>query len=183
MGTIAPANAEIVSHVNVTYFIVDGNTPAEIYRNILDKGPRVNGDRALASIATRATQDGDLDEKDGTCRVAGYVIKLDVLIRRPRIANEQALSPEDRLLWQQFNDFITAHEDQHKSVWISCAADLDARITALRGPHCRDVMQQADALWEDMLASCDKLQRSFDEEQGLLLMQQPFMRRAAQAAP
>lgn len=180
---IAPVNAEVVSHVDVAYFTVSGNTPAEIYRNMLDQGPLVNGARALASIGTRATQDGGVDEQGGMCRITNYVITLDFLIRRPRIANEQALPPEDRAMWQQMNEFIIAHEDQHKSVWMSCATDLDARITALKRPDCGELIREGEAMWESMLVSCDKIQLKFDDEQGRALMEQPFMLRAGQAAP
>lgn len=183
LSFLAPVRAEIVSHAKVSYFTVEGSTPAEIYRNILDRGPLVNGSRALASITTQTTQDGDLDEQGGICRVTNYVITLDFTIQRPRIANEQVLPPADHALWQQMNTFIETHENQHKSVWSACAADLDAHIETLQAPTCEELGKNAEALWEDMLASCDKTQRHYDEEQSRALMKQPFMQRALQAAP
>lgn len=181
-ATSAPALADIVSRADVSYFTVEGNTPGEIYRNILASGPRVGGAKAIASIRTQATQDGALAEKDGVCQVKDYVITLDFIVTRPRIANEQVLSTADRALWQQMNGFIAAHEEQHRSVWQSCAAGLEKQITLLRAASCADLGARAEALWQDMLASCDKIQRSFDDDQSLALIRQPFMRRALEGA-
>jgi len=182
LALCSKANAEIVSRTEVSYFTVEGTTPAEIYHNILDHGPRVGGARALASIGTRATQDAGLDQAGGSCRLSGYVIKLEFIIQRPRIANEQILPPADRALWQQMNSFIEDHENQHKSVWQSCAADLDQRIAALKAPSCGELGTKAEALWQDMLTKCDETQRSFDTQQSLALMRQPFMLRALKSA-
>ena len=180
---ISTASAKTVSHADVTYFTVGGRTPEEIYRNILDQGPRVNGVRALASINTRTTQDGGLHEEGGVCRVTDYVITLEFKIERPRISNEQILPPDERAMWHQMNDFIAAHENQHKAVWQACAADLDHRIETLSAPNWSELGQKAEALWQEMLDSCDKTQRSFDDAQSRALVKQPFMLRALKSAP
>lgn len=177
-----PAEAKVTTHTNILYFNVEGRTLAEIYKAILDRGPRVSGARALASIGTRATQDGGLTQKDGSCRVTDYVISLEFDIQRPRIANEQVLPPEDRALWQRMNGFLAAHENQHKIVWEACAADLDQRIAVLAFPDCKELAARAEALWNDMLARCDKTQRSFDAAQSKALLEQPFMERALKSA-
>lgn len=177
-----PAGAEVTTSTNISYFTVEGRTPAEIYKAILDRGPRVSGARALASIGTMAAQDGGLKEENGSCRVTGYVITLEFDIKRPRIANEQVLPAEDRAMWEQMNVFIAAHEDQHKKVWESCAADLDRRIAALSTPDCKETIAKAEGLWNDMLARCDRTQRSFDSAQSAALLRQPFMQRALKSA-
>lgn len=181
LASCSGARAEIVSRTEISYFTVGGSTPAEIYRNILDSGPRVGGARALASIGTRATQDGALKESGGACRLKDYVITLEFAIKRPRIANEQVLPRAERALWEQMNGFIAEHEDQHKQVWQSCAEDLDRSIAALSAPTCGELGEKAEAMWQEMLASCDATQRSFDAEQSLALMRQPFMRHALEA--
>lgn len=174
--------AEVISSTAISYFTVGGKTPPEIYRNILDRGPRVGGARALASIGTHATQDGTPKKSGGVCRLTRYVITLDFAIQRPRIANEQVLPQAERDLWQRMSIFIEAHESQHKQVWQSCAEDLDHRIADLSAPTCRALVRKAEGLWQEMLASCDARQRAFDDDQSLALMRQPFMRRALDAA-
>lgn len=181
-GMVAPAQARVMTEARIVYFDVAGVTPAQIYRDILARGPRVGGKEALASIGTRAMQDAGLAESGGSCRLTDYTITLEFVIRRPRIAHEEILPAEDLLLWRQMNAFIAIHENQHKEVWLACASEHDSRMTRLRAPTCDDLMAKAQAMWREMLTSCDRKQRSYDAEQSRELMRQPFMQRARESA-
>lgn len=182
LGMAVTAGAEVLSEVQISYFDVGGSTPAEIYRDILDRGPRVGGKEALASIGTRAMQDAGLSEDGGSCRLTDYTIKLQFVIRRPRIPNERILPASDRELWRQMNEFISIHENQHKEVWLSCAAEHDSRMSLLVAPSCEDLLASAQTMWKQMLANCDRKQRAYDAQQSRELMQQPFMQRARKGA-
>lgn len=177
-----PAHGEVVSSTDVVYFDVVGSTPAEIYRNIMDRGPRIGGSKALASIGTRTVQDGRIAQFGDSCVLKDYTITLQFVIRRPRITNENVLSDADRALWRNMNAFIQTHENEHKDVWSACAVELDNKMSALKLPSCDELAQMADGLWRKMLADCDARQRSYDLEQALQLMQQPFMQRAREGA-
>jgi predicted secreted Zn-dependent protease len=180
--THIPARGEVVSSTELVYFDVVGSTPAEIYRNILDRGPRVGGSKALASIGTHAIQDGGMAQDGDHCALTDYTISLQFVINRPRIVNEDVLSDADRALWRDMNDFIQVHENQHKEVWRACAAELDNRMSVLKPPTCAELIETADGMWRQMLADCDARQRSFDAEQTRQLMQQPFMQHAREGA-
>lgn len=182
LGAHIPARGEVVSSTEVVYFDVGGSTPAEIYRKILDRGPRIGGSKALASIGTRTVQDGRMAQTGDHCAITDYTITLQFVIRRPRITNEDVLSDADRALWRDMNAFIEAHENEHKDVWHACAVKLDKKMSALKAPSCDEVAQTADGLWRKMLADCDARQRSYDVEQARQLMQQPFMKRAREGA-
>ncbi len=182
LGAHIPARGDVVSSTKVIYFDVVGSTPAEIYRNILDRGPRIGGSTALASIGTRTVQDGRIELTGDSCVLKDYTITLQFVIRRPRIANEEVLSDADRALWRDMNAFIQNHENQHKDVWSACAVKLDDKMSALKPPSCDALTQTADGLWRRMLADCDEKQRSFDAEQSRQLMLQPFMQRARKGA-
>lgn len=178
LGGFAGATAETVSSTRLSYFTISGNTPAEIYRAILRRGPRVDGERAIASADATAVQNGRLEQSGGFCRVKDYRIKLTFRITRPRIANEGALSAGDRALWRQFSRFVVAHEEEHKRVWLACAADLDRRVRSVRAPNCDKAAAKTNAMWNQMLSGCDRKQRAFDADQARELRQQPFIRRA-----
>jgi predicted secreted Zn-dependent protease len=182
LSTLLPARGEVVSSTEVSYFDVVGSTPAEIYRNILDRGPRIGGNKALASIGTRTVQDGRIAQIGDSCVLKDYTITLQFVIRRPRIANEDVLSDADRALWRDMNAFIQTHENEHKDVWSACAVELDNRMSALKLPSCDELAETADGLWRKMLADCDARQRSYDIEQARQLMRQPFMQRAREGA-
>ena len=175
---VCQAQAGVGSSTQISYFTVGGGTPTEIFRAILHYGPSVGGAQSIASIATKAVQDGGLKQSGGSCRVSGYVVHLTFLIRRPRIANIGVLSAADRAAWQQMNSFIIAHENQHKHNWLSCASRLNSQISRLSTSSCGQLASRADGLWQQMLASCDALQRSFDAAQSRALEAQPFMVRA-----
>lgn len=182
LGAHIPARGEVVSSTEVTYFDVVGSTPAKIYRNILDRGPRIGGNKARASIGTHTVQDGRIVEIGDSCVLKDYTITLQFVIRRPRITNEEVLSGADRALWRDMNAFIQTHENQHKEVWSACATKLDKKMSALRLPSCDELAQTADGLWRKMLADGDARQRAYDVEQTRELMLQPFMRRAREGA-
>lgn len=182
LSTLLPARGEVVSSTEVSYFDVVGSTPAEIYRNILDRGPRIGGNKALASIGTRTVQDGRIAQIGDSCVLKDYTITLEFVIRRPRITNEDVLSDADRALWRDMSAFIETHENEHKDVWSACAVELDNRMSALKLPSCDELAQTADGLWRKMLADCDARQRTYDIEQARELMRQPFMQRAREGA-
>ena len=167
--------AATVSTTSVVYFTVGGATPTEIFRAILHYGPRVGGSQSIASIGTKAIEDGGLKQTGGSCHVSGYSIHLTFVIRRPRIANVGVLSAADRAAWQQMNDFIIRHENEHKHNWLNCAARLDSEIARLSASSCGQLTSAANGLWQKMLASCDALQHSFDAADSRALEQQPFM--------
>lgn len=176
------AHSTVVHNVNYNYFIVGGNTAAEIYRVILSRGPAVGGSKALASVATTASQSGRVGNVGGFCRAIDYKVNLNSLIKRPRIANEKALPPADLQLWRQFSVFIAAHEERHVQLWSSCAADLVRKVNTIRVPSCSEASAKVRSLWNQMLARCNKLHRSFDVADAKALMKQPFMRKAIRAA-
>lgn len=178
----APAQAEVISGIEIVYFDVGGATPAQIYRDILERGPRIGGEEALASIGTRAVQDAGLAERGGSCGLTDYTIKLHFVIRRPRIIHQHILPPGVHALWQEMNEFIGIHENQHKDVWLACAAEHDSRMSRLTAASCDDLLAKAQVLWREMLGNCDSKQRAYDSDQAKLLMQQPFMQRARQSA-
>jgi predicted secreted Zn-dependent protease len=176
------AQAEVVSSTRVSYYTVSGSTPGAIFQGILGRGPQISGADAIASIATRAVQDGGLKKSGGACRLSGYRVRLTFLITRPRIANPRVLKPDDLAKWNQVNSFIIAHENQHKQNWLACAAALDRHLTAMSAPNCGQLTAKGEFMWKQMLAACDKRQRAFDSVQSWQLQQLPFMRRARNGA-
>lgn len=173
-----PAQADVVSTAKVTYYTVAGSTPRTIFRNILGRGPQVSGADAIASIATRAVQDGSLKDTGGNCRMSGYRIRMTFLITRPRIARPGVLKVDDRAKWSQLNAFIIAHENRHKQNWLDCAAALDRHLTAMSAPNCAQLAAKGEFMWKQMLLACDRRQREFDSVQSWQLQQLPFMRKA-----
>lgn len=177
------AQAEVKFTNETAYFEVQGKAPAEIYESILAHSMKIDGKRTLASISTRLAQSGKARETGNSCKADHYNIQLDFVVQRPQIADEAALSPEDRKNWEQMYAFIRSHEELHRQIWLSCAEALSDEVAAIEEQSCREVTNKTNRLWWKMIADCDRKQRSFDDEQTRMLLGQPFyidaMRRGA----
>lgn len=171
------AAAGTTQSITYSYYPVTGRTPAEVYRSILNRGPMVNGDRAIAATTAQGVQNYNLAQEASSCRVTDQRMDFRFDVQLPRPIYVSALTPRDRALWQKFSVFLRAHELQHTKLWLGCAADLERKVLAIKARNCQDAKSQAEALWRKMRASCDKLQANFDREQRGELLAQPFMQR------
>lgn len=170
------ARAETVQTTQYSSYPVSGNSPAEIYRAILKRGPIVGGGRAIAATTAQAVQSNTLQQGPSSCRVIQFRLSFRFNIELPRLVNSR-LSPRDRYLWQQFSGFLKAHELQHTELWMRCGQELERKVMAIRASSCDKVQSMADATWQRMKPSCDKQQANFDKQQRGVLMSQPFMQR------
>ena len=174
MMVSAPARAEVVFTNDVVFFEVQGKTPAELYKSILSHSMQIDGKRTVASITTKLTQSGKALEHGNSCRADKYKINLDFVIKRPQIADEDALSPEDRKNWEQMYAFIRSHEELHRQIWLSCAHAMSDEVAAIEEATCRELTKRTNLLWSQMISDCDRKQRSFDDEQTKMLLGQQF---------
>lgn len=175
-----PAEAGPAQTTQYTYYPVSGRSPAEIYRVILDRGPTVDGAKAIAATNARVVQNYSLAQDGAYCRVSDLRLTLRFTVQLPQLTNASALPPSDRLLWQRFAVFLKAHELQHTKLWLRCAAELQRKVEAIAAPSCKDAAGEAEALWRRLKTYCDKQQVNFDREQRSELAAQPFMQRAIQ---
>jgi len=172
-----PAGAETVQITQYSSYSVSGRTPAAIYRSILERGPRVDGSKAIAATTAQAVQSHTMEQGPSLCRVTDFRLSFRFNVQLPRLVNSSGLSPQDRRLWQQFTGFLKAHELQHTSLWLRCGRELERRVMAIRASSCEEVQRQAESTWRRMKPGCDKQQSNFDREQRTELMSQPFMQR------
>lgn len=158
-----------------SYYFVRGDSVEDVYSAMLHEGPRVRGAKAYAATSATTTQDGKL-RQGGSCQVENYKLKLDFVIKLPKLKNEKSLPASDRSQWQRFSAFLKKHEETHRSIWLGCAADLEAKVRALKAGTCADVDSKAQALWDKMRAACSKKHAAFDAAEQKKLMKHPFVR-------
>ncbi len=169
-----PVHAELEITNDVSYFDVKGTTPIEIYRSILDRSLKIDGKRTVASITTKLTQSGDVQESGNSCKVEDYKIRLNFVINRPQVANEKNLTPADKESWEQMYAFIKSHEELHRQIWLSCAEKLNSEVGTLAEASCDETVARTNSLWAQMIENCDQQQRSFDDVQTKSLLNQKF---------
>jgi predicted secreted Zn-dependent protease len=158
------------------YYAISGDTPVEIYSAMIRRGPDVNGVNAYASTSASSSQTGRLIVKGGSCRVDGYSFTIDFTINLPKLKNENALSGQTASKWGQFKSFLKTHEETHRSIWLGCARDLEAKVKSLRTNDCKKLDKQAASLWKSMRKSCDRKHAAFDAAEQKRLLKHPFVR-------
>lgn len=168
------ASAKPVDRTTYSYYAISGNTAVAIYNAMLRKGPRVDGAKAYAATSATTTQDGKLIQQS-TCQIADYRLKLDFVIKLPKIRNEAVLPAADRGRWRQFQSFLKTHEETHRSIWLGCAANLERQVKAIHAKSCKDADRQAAALWNKMRAACSRKHEAFDTAEQKKLLRHPFM--------
>lgn len=169
------ASAKPVQSTKYAYYTIRGDTAAEVYDSMMKKGPRVNGARAYASTLATTTQNGRLSQ-GSTCRIEEYRLKLEFVIKLPKIRNEMDLPAADRKRWQQFSAFLKLHEETHREIWLGCAADLERQVKAIKAKSCSEADRKANLLWDRIRAACNKKHIAFDTAEQARLMKHPFVK-------
>lgn len=158
-----------------TYYTIYGDTPAEIYTTLVKRGPRVGGVKAYASTTAVSSQSGQLMQGK-SCSLEDYKFKIDFTIKLPKLKNETALTGITKTDWKKFSSFLKTHEETHRSIWLACASELEAKVHAITARSCADLNEKTTKLWEQMRTSCAKKQDAFDVAQQRVLLQQPFVK-------
>lgn len=174
MGFTPAALAKPVQTTKYTYYTVGGSSAAEVYDQMLRRGPTVNGAKAYAATSATTVQDGKLVQ-ESSCRIEDYRLKLTFVVKLPKHRNDKLLPAADRRQWQNFTAFLKEHEDTHRQLWLDCAADLERKVKDIRVHSCGVAEAKANRLWDKMRASCGKRQEAFDRTERQHLMSQPFV--------
>lgn len=174
LGVACGAMAKPVHSTRYSYYTVSGDSAVEIYDAMIHRGPNVNGAKAYAATSATTTQDGKLLQSS-SCQIKDYRLKLSFVIKLPKIRNEKVLPAADRKQWRNFSAFLKAHEETHRQIWLGCAANLEAKVRAIKVRSCSDADAKATKLWDKMRAACSKKHEAFDRAEQKRLMSHPFV--------
>lgn len=158
-----------------SYYKISGENAADVYVSMLKRGPHVRGEKAYAATSAESSQRGKL-ELTNTCRIKDYQYSIDFTIRLPKLANESALAPSARTRWQQFSSFLRKHEETHRTIWMGCAREIEARVKVLRGRSCSEVDKRAQAIREEVQKACNLKHAAFDAAEQKRLAKHPFVK-------
>jgi predicted secreted Zn-dependent protease len=157
------------------YYKVSGDSAAGVYVSMLKRGPHVRGERAYAATSAESSQRGKLEIKN-SCRIIDYQYSVDFVIRLPKLTNEASLSAGARARWQQFSSFLRKHEETHRSIWMGCAHEIEAKVRALRGRSCDEVDRKAQVIREQVQSTCNRKHVAFDAAEQKKLAKHPFVK-------
>lgn len=142
---------------------------------MLKRGPHVRGSKAYAATSAESSQRGKLELKN-SCRIIDYQYAIDFVIRLPKLTDEASLSPNARARWQQFSAFLRSHEEMHRSIWMGCADEIQARVSSVRGKSCDEVDKKAQAIREEVQKACNRKHLAFDAAEQKKLAKHPFVK-------
>ena len=157
------------------YYPISGETAAEIYTGMLRYGPHVGGAKAYAATTASSSQDGTL-RQGKSCLIQDYRLKINFVIKLPKISKEAVLPQPDRSRWREFTQFLKKHEETHRSIWLGCAGELEAQVKAIKAKSCEDADRKATRLWDKMRKACTGKHDAFDAAEQKRLLKQPFVR-------
>ena len=169
------AEAQPLTTTKYQYYSINGASALEVYKSMLDNGPRVNGAKAYAATSAQTLPTGYAVDGQ-TCRAHNLKLKINFVIQLPQMTNENRLPPLIRSKWQQFSEFVKKHEETHRSIWMGCAREFEARAASLRSGDCESVDAEAAQLWNEIRMSCDRKHAAFDAAQQKVLVRHPFVK-------
>lgn len=169
------AHAATIATTRYDYYAISGKTLVDIYDSMLRRGPHVDGAKAYASTSATSSQEGKLVGTNA-CRIEDYRLKIDFVIRLPKIKDESRLSSAERSRFQRFSQFLKKHEETHRSIWLECAAKLETKVEKISAKSCRDAEARSENLWAEMRRSCNQRHQAFDAAEQKRLLQHPFLR-------
>jgi len=157
------------------FYTISGDSPSKVYDAMIKRGPHVNGAKAYASTAATSSQQGRLTQGK-SCEIRDYRLRIDFVIRLPKINNPKALTGAAGSRWQQFSQFLKKHEDTHRSIWLECAAQLEKDVQAIRASDCSVADSKATKLWAQMRQSCARRHDAFDAAEQKKVLKHPFVK-------
>jgi predicted secreted Zn-dependent protease len=177
-----PVTARPIANTHYAYYSVSGMSAQSLHQSLVVHGPLVNGYRAYAATEMTSQQDGSLLQSGAGCQVRNYKMRLTFTVRLPRLKSGTPMTPDLRARWASFDRFVRAHEAVHRSIWMSCASEAEARVRAIRTGSCEAAQALATGIINETWTQCAKRHDAFDAAQRSPLMRQPFII-AANAAP
>jgi predicted secreted Zn-dependent protease len=169
------AGAGTVATTRYDYYLISGGSAVELYDAMLRRGPHVDGDKAYAATSATSSQQGKLVGGQ-SCRIADYSVKIDFVIRLPKLRDPGGLTAEERRRFQRFAQFLRRHEETHRSIWLDCAAKLERKVANIEASTCAQAEAKSERLWKEMRSSCSLRHQAFDAADQKRLLQHPFVR-------
>lgn len=181
-GELHQASAAPKITVQTLYYSVRGSSSRELLRYMLQNGPHASGGRALGTTSAKISQSMELTERRNRCALTKYKVTMDITLRLPKLARGQKLRPAVRATFNRFADYVRKHENRHKTIFASCARQIERRVRALsRNQSCESLRTRMRAVFTEENRACDRRHAAFDAEESKRVHRLPFIRQAAKA--
>jgi predicted secreted Zn-dependent protease len=164
-GTSWPAATETIIHKSVTYFSISGDTPSDIDREMLRRGPlsRHTGRRHPGATQIKFNGSATFVAKEGRCVIGGAKVSLSTKLILPRWKNRRRATSEMALIWDTLASDIKRHEERHAEIARTHARQLERTILGLSSAkNCATLKARVNRVSQEAMVAHDKDQIRFD---------------------
>jgi predicted secreted Zn-dependent protease len=158
------ASAEWKSVEQVQTYIVAGNTGAELYASIGERGPDVGKGRAIAHTTFKLTWSRQYEPRGNACVLASARPKLILTYTLPKPAARLPASAQSS--WETFLDGVHQHELVHGQMIKDMVMAIEAAsvgMTTNDDPHCRKIRVDLTKRLGELSAKQRQRSRDFDQ--------------------
>ena len=161
---------------NYTHYLIAGESAESLYRSMLRRGPHVGGGKAYASTKMVPEVSAKTVETGGGCRIQDFKVNMTFTIRLPQLKKSATVDATLRKSFSRFYEFAKKHEETHRTIWLKCAAEAEARVNNIKAKTCPDAEARGLAIVEEVARQCDARHVAFDEAEQKRLVNHPFIK-------
>jgi len=161
---------------NYTHYLIAGESAAGLYRSMLRKGPHVGGGKAYASTKMEPQISANTVASGGGCHIENFKVNMTFTIRLPQLKKAAKVDPVLRTSFSRFYEFAKKHEETHRSIWLKCAAEVEAQVNKVRAKTCPQAEARGLAIVEEAAKRCDARHIAFDAAEQRRLVKHPFIK-------
>jgi predicted secreted Zn-dependent protease len=173
---LVPVVAQAKPITNYTHYLIAGESAESLYRSMLRRGPHVGGGKAYASTKMVPEVSAKTVETGGGCRIQDFKVNMTFTIRLPQLKKSATVDATLRKSFSRFYEFAKKHEETHRTIWLKCAAEAEARVNTIKAKTCPDAEARGLAIVEEVARQCDARHVAFDEAEQKRLVNHPFIK-------
>jgi predicted secreted Zn-dependent protease len=161
---------------NYTHYLIAGESPETIYRAMLKRGPHVGGSKAYASTRMEPNISAKTVSGANSCRIDQFRINMTFTIQLPQLRKSANIDPELRRSFNRFYEFAKKHEETHRSIWLKCAAEAEAKVNRVTAKTCSEAEARGLQIVDEIAQRCDARHIAFDQSEQRRLVNHPFIK-------
>ncbi len=166
------------SVTSYTYYTVDGSSAGQILLSLTRKGPRLGGIKAFGTTHAKFAQNGRMLSNGKNCKVDRLSFSGRYVIRLPRHRAENRIAGASVGAWNQFENYVRVHENQHVVIWNQCIGELERAARSVTAKNCNGVERKIAQVAERIRNQCQKRHEQFDARAQQQLPSLPLIRQA-----
>lgn len=163
-ATLAPG---IVLTARQDEYVITGGTFGEVGESLRRRGPWLRNRSVSGIHSYNLRWRFTYGTEEGGCRIDSVEVDIDSTILLPRWRRPAGADPAVAEAWEVFLEGIRSHEDQHRTLAVQSALQIQRELSGLEAPSCTPTLaDRANELGRRILAGFHERNREFDRTSG-----------------